>query len=72
MAADTAKSVEAAPASDENRDLGVDAVLPAGTHAPPFTLRSTPEQSYSLSDFRGWPVVLVFTRPIGAPFVAIK
>jgi len=60
MAGHNAKSVEAAPTSDESRDLGVDAVLQAGTQAPPFTLRSTPEQSYSLSDFRGRPVVLVF------------
>lgn len=37
-----------------------DQVLPAGTHAPPFTLKSTPGQSYSLSDFRGRPVVLAF------------
>ena len=44
---------------DKTRDV-VDAVLPAGTQAPPFTLRSTPEQSYSLSDFRGRPVVLAF------------
>jgi peroxiredoxin len=60
MAGDNATSVEAAPTSDESRDLGVDAVLPAGTPAPPFTLKSTPDQSYSLSDFRGRPVVLVF------------
>lgn len=35
-------------------------VLSAGTAAPPFTLKSTPDQSYSLSDFRGRPVVLAF------------
>jgi peroxiredoxin len=60
MIMDSGNSVEAAPASEKSRDVGVDAVLPAGTHAPPFTLRSTPEQSYSLSDFRGRPVVLAF------------
>jgi peroxiredoxin len=34
--------------------------LPAGTAAPDFTLRSTPDQSVNLSDFRGQPVVLAF------------
>jgi peroxiredoxin len=34
--------------------------LPAGTQAPDFTLPATPEQSVSLSDHRGRPVVLVF------------
>jgi peroxiredoxin len=31
-----------------------------GTPAPDFTLRSTPDQSVSLSEFRGRPVVLAF------------
>jgi peroxiredoxin len=60
MIADSGHSTEAAPASEKSRDVGVDAVLQAGTRAPPFTLRSTPDQSYSLSDFRGRPVVLAF------------
>ena len=34
--------------------------LPVGTEAPDFTLHSTPDQSLSLSSFRGRPVVLVF------------
>ena len=34
--------------------------LPAGTKAPDFTLRTTPDQSVSLADFQGQPVVLVF------------
>jgi len=34
--------------------------LPAGAVAPDFTLRSTPDQFVSLSDFRGQPVVLAF------------
>jgi peroxiredoxin len=34
--------------------------LAPGTAASDFTLRSTPEQTVSLSDFRGRPVVLVF------------
>jgi peroxiredoxin len=46
--------------SEESRDVGAGAVLPPGTQAPPFTLRSTPEQSYSLTDFLGRPVVLAF------------
>lgn len=35
-------------------------LLPAGTKAPAFTLRSTPDQSVSLSEFLGRPVVLAF------------
>lgn len=35
-------------------------VLPAGTPAPPFTLPVTPDQSVSLEDFRGTPVILAF------------
>jgi peroxiredoxin len=35
-------------------------VLKAGAPAPDFTLRTTPDQSVSLRDFRGNPVVLVF------------
>lgn len=34
--------------------------LPAGAAAPDFTLKSTPDQTVSLSDFRGRPVVLAF------------
>ena len=34
--------------------------LPAGTAAPDFSLRSTPDQAVNLSDFRGQPVVLAF------------
>ena len=39
---------------------GPDQILPPGTAAPAFTLQSTPDQSFSLSDFRGRPVVLAF------------
>jgi peroxiredoxin len=35
-------------------------LLPAGTKAPAFTLRSTPDQSVSLSEFLGRPVILAF------------
>jgi peroxiredoxin len=35
-------------------------LLPAGTKAPEFTLKSTPDRSVSLSDFRGRPVILAF------------
>jgi peroxiredoxin len=35
-------------------------VLTPGTQAPDFTLRCTPDQSVSLSEFRGRPVVLAF------------
>jgi peroxiredoxin len=34
--------------------------LPAGTAAPDFTLHSTPDQTVTLSDFRGRPVILAF------------
>jgi peroxiredoxin len=34
--------------------------LPPGTPAPEFSLRSTPDQSVSLSELRGRPVVLIF------------
>src|SRR6266700_3045183 len=35
-------------------------MLPAGASAPNFTLKSTPDQSVKLSDFRGQPVILAF------------
>ena len=34
--------------------------LPAGVTAPDFALKSTPEKTVKLSDFRGQPVVLAF------------
>src|ERR1700761_1911129 len=34
--------------------------LPPGSPAPDFSLKSTPDQSVNLSDFRGQPVVLAF------------
>ncbi len=34
--------------------------LPAGTAAPDFSLKSTPDQTVNLSEFRGQPVVLAF------------
>jgi peroxiredoxin len=34
--------------------------LPAGVPAPPFTLHVTPDQTLSLAEFRGHPVVLAF------------
>lgn len=37
-----------------------DGVLAAGTQAPAFTLNSIPGKPYSLSDFKGKPVVLAF------------
>ena len=36
------------------------APLPAGTNAPDFTLHSTPDQTVSLRDLRGQPVILAF------------
>lgn len=37
-----------------------DSVLPPGTQAPDFTLHSTPDQTLSLRELRGRPVILVF------------
>ena len=34
--------------------------LPPGTEAPDFELRSTPDQTVSLAEFRGQPVILAF------------
>jgi peroxiredoxin len=34
--------------------------LPAGRPAPDFTLHTTPDQTVSLSEFRGQPVILAF------------
>jgi peroxiredoxin len=39
---------------------GVSEPVAPGNRAPDFALRSTPDQSLSLSDFRGRPVILVF------------
>jgi peroxiredoxin len=36
------------------------ALLPPGTSAPEFTLHVTPDQSLSLSELRGQPVILAF------------
>jgi peroxiredoxin len=36
------------------------ALLQPGTPAPDFTLHSTPDQTVSLADFRGQPVILAF------------
>ena len=36
------------------------AALPSGTPAPDFALKSTPDQTVRLSEFRGRPVVLAF------------
>jgi peroxiredoxin len=43
-----------APASEPSLPLA------AGTPAPDFSLRTTPDQEVSLSDFRGRPVILAF------------
>jgi peroxiredoxin len=39
---------------------GPDVPLAAGTPAPDFTLHSTPDQTVSLREFRGQPVILAF------------
>src|SRR5690242_13799691 len=41
-------------------DVQNEVPLQPGTPAPDFALRSTPDQSVSLQDFRGRPVILVF------------
>ena len=47
-------------AMDLTNDSAKATTLAPGTEAPDFTLPSTPDQSVSLSEFRGQPVVLVF------------
>jgi peroxiredoxin len=44
----------------EQLSHGPNGPLPPGTQAPDFSLRSTPDQAVSLSDFRGRIVILVF------------
>jgi peroxiredoxin len=44
------------PDIDSHRSLA----LQAGTPAPDFTLHTTPDQSVSLSQFRGNPTILAF------------
>jgi peroxiredoxin len=46
--------------SNYSSNLEPSAILKPGTQAPDFTLRSTPDQTLSLSEFRGQPVVLAF------------
>lgn len=41
-------------------DSHLSPALQAGTPAPNFTLHSTPDQSVSLSQFRGNPTILAF------------
>jgi len=47
------------PSRSQSRANGSTA-LPAGTVAPDFALKSTPDQIVRLSEFRGRPVVLAF------------
>lgn len=47
-------------ASATNQQQKAAAILQAGTQAPEFTLHSTPDQSLSLAELRGRPVVLAF------------
>jgi peroxiredoxin len=54
MVRDTEQSDTQAPAAEPQ------AILPPGTPAPDFTLHSTPDQSVSLHEFRGQPVILAF------------
>jgi peroxiredoxin len=43
-----------------DKQPGVASVLPAGTAAPDFSLHVTPDQTLSLSELRGKPVILAF------------
>jgi peroxiredoxin len=47
------------PSRSQPRTNG-SAALPAGTPAPDFALKSTPDQTVRISEFRGRPVVLAF------------
>jgi peroxiredoxin len=46
--------------ADTNSVNDAEKILPAGTPAPDFTLKSAPDQMLRLSDRRGHPVILVF------------
>ena len=46
--------------SDRTVSSMVSRPLPPGTPAPDFSLKSTPDQLVSLSEFRGQPVILAF------------
>jgi peroxiredoxin len=46
--------------SDYGSSLEPAAALKAGIQGPEFTLRSTPDQTVSLNEFRGQPLVLAF------------
>jgi peroxiredoxin len=56
----TAKSSDAPENYNNFYVKGRRGALPAGTQAPDFCLRSTPDQWLNLSDFRGQNVVLAF------------
>jgi peroxiredoxin len=45
---------------DAEKSQSPRAILAAGTVAPDFTLNATPDQSLSLSELRGRPVILAF------------
>ena len=45
---------------DSRSSAGPGGILKPGTRAPGFALHSTPDQSVSLSDFAGQPVILAF------------
>jgi peroxiredoxin len=46
--------------SNTARAQGATGPLPAGAQAPDFTLKRTPDQTLSLSELRGQPVILAF------------
>ena len=57
----TQKSVaKTQTSSSSSSSSSSSAPLPAGTPAPDFALKSTPDQTVSLGEFRNRPVVLVF------------
>ena len=45
---------------DYSSNVEPNSALKPGTQAPDFSLRSTPDQTVSLHDFRGRPVILAF------------
>ena len=53
-------STDAARMSNTQQASSPTGLLQAGTPAPDFTLHSTPDQTVSLSDFHGQPVILAF------------
>ena len=59
-------------ANDYTNRTGPGEALPTGLRAPDFSLHSTPDQTVSVSDFRGQPVILAFYPADWSPCAATR